>query len=99
MGSLVGVSENAKGRTCEVAAQMQTVIGRTKDCGICLDDGRISRRHCAITADETGFTVKDLGSVNGTFLNGQRLTPYLPHPLHDKDELQIGRIRLQVGIH
>ncbi len=54
-----------------------------------------------------GNSIQDYGilwqtgsaSANGTFLNGQRLTPYLPHPLHDGDELQIGRIRLQVGLH
>jgi pSer/pThr/pTyr-binding forkhead associated (FHA) protein len=59
----------------------------------------VSRRHARIQRQRTQFFIEDLGSANGTFLNGQRLTPYLPHPLHDGDDLQIGRIRLQVGIH
>jgi pSer/pThr/pTyr-binding forkhead associated (FHA) protein len=37
-----------------------------------------------------------VGSANGTFLNGQRLTPYLPHVLKDGDELQMGTVKLQV---
>ena len=42
--------------------------------------------------------VEDVGSANGTFLDGQRLTPYLPHVLKDGDELQLGRIKLKVVI-
>jgi pSer/pThr/pTyr-binding forkhead associated (FHA) protein len=59
----------------------------------------VSRRHARIQRQRTQFFVEDLGSANGTFLNGQRLTPYLPHPLHDGDELQAGRVRMQIGIH
>ena len=62
-------------------------------------EGGVSRRHARIQQQRTQYFIEDLGSANGTFLNGQRLTPYLPHPLHDGDELQIGRIRLQVGLH
>jgi pSer/pThr/pTyr-binding forkhead associated (FHA) protein len=39
-----------------------------------------------------------LGSANGTFLNSERLTPYLPHPLEDGYELQLGQVRLSVII-
>jgi len=44
------------------------------------------------------YLVEDVGSANGTFLNGQRLTPYLPHVLKDGDELQLGRVKLEVEI-
>ncbi|MEE8305763.1 MAG: FHA domain-containing protein [Gammaproteobacteria bacterium] len=37
-----------------------------------------------------------MGSANGTFLNGQRLTPYLPHPLQQGDEVQLGKLQLSV---
>ena len=70
-------------------------VDLTPDGGL---EGGVSRRHARVQRQRTQFFIEDLGSANGTFLNGQRLTPYLPHPLHDKDELQIGRIRLQVGI-
>lgn len=58
----------------------------------------VSRRHCKIHQQGSTYQVEDVGSANGTFLNGQRLTPYLPHVLHDGDELQLGHIRLEAII-
>ena len=65
----------------------------TSDGGL---EGGVSRRHCKIHQRGSAFLVEDVGSANGTFLNGQRLTPYLPHVLKDEDDLQVGRIRLRV---
>jgi pSer/pThr/pTyr-binding forkhead associated (FHA) protein len=62
-------------------------------------EGGVSRRHARIHKQKSQYFIEDLGSANGTFLNGQRLTPYLPHPLHDNDELQLGRVRIQVSVH
>jgi pSer/pThr/pTyr-binding forkhead associated (FHA) protein len=59
-------------------------------------EGGVSRRHTRIHKQKAQCFIEDLGSANGTFLNGQRLTPYLPHPLHDSDELQLGRVRIRV---
>lgn len=56
----------------------------------------ISRLHCKIHQRGSAYWVEDIGSANGTFLNGQRLTPYLPHALEDGDELQLGRVKLRV---
>ncbi len=61
-------------------------------------EGGVSRRHARIHKQKTQYFIEDLGSANGTFLNGQRLTPYLPHPLHDGDELQLGRVRIRVTV-
>jgi len=67
----------------------------TPDGGL---DGGVSRRHCKIHRRGSSYLVEDVGSANGTFLDGQRLTPYLPHVLKDGDALQLGRIELEVII-
>jgi len=60
-----------------------------------LDMG-VSRRHAKIVQRGGELFVEDVGSANGTFLNNQRLTPYLPYPLEEGDEIQIGRLRIRV---
>ncbi len=55
-----------------------------------------SRRHAKITRRGQEIFIEDLGSVNGTFLNGKRLTPYLQHPLTSGDEIQVGRLVFRV---
>jgi len=65
----------------------------TPDGGL---ESGVSRRHCKIHQRGATYLVEDVGSANGTFLNGQRLTPYLPHVLKDEDELQLGSIKVQV---
>ena len=56
------------------------LIGRAKECALRAGSEAISRRHCAIVQGETGWTVRDLGSRNGTLVNGARITgkPRLP---------------------
>jgi hypothetical protein len=56
-----------------------------------LDKG-VSRLHAAIHRTEDTLTVVDLGSSNGTHLNGQRLTPDQPRVLRDGDELRLGKL-------
>jgi hypothetical protein len=58
----------------------------------------VSRRHAHIFQVNKQFFIQDLGSTNGTFLNGQRLTPYLPRVLNDADELHLGNVRVNVQI-
>ena len=65
----------------------------TADGGL---EGGVSRRHAKIHQKGNRFFIEDVGSANGTFLNGQRLTPYLPHPLQTGDELQLGKLELSV---
>ncbi len=61
-------------------------------------EGGVSRHHCKIHQRGSTYLVEDVGSANGTFLNGQRLTPYLPHTLKDGDKLQLGHTLLEVII-
>jgi FHA domain-containing protein len=56
----------------------------------------VSRRHARIACRDHEIIIEDLGSVNGSFLNGKQLTPYLSHPLHNGDVLQLGKVSIKV---
>jgi hypothetical protein len=58
----------------------------------------VSREHACIFQREDAAEVTDLGSTNGTLLNGQRLAPYSPQPLSDGDHLQLGRLVIEVRL-
>jgi pSer/pThr/pTyr-binding forkhead associated (FHA) protein len=58
----------------------------------------VSRRHARIFRTDDGLAIEDLASLNGTFLNGQRLTPEIPYSIQDGDELQIGTLILTVNL-
>jgi pSer/pThr/pTyr-binding forkhead associated (FHA) protein len=65
--------------------------GRHPDSEIFLDDVTVSRRHAEFTRAEGGYTVSDVGSLNGTYVNRDRIDRVL---LSDGDEVQIGKYRL-----
>lgn len=69
----------------------KTTIGRHPDSDIFLDDVTVSRRHAEIVSNERTFTVSDVGSLNGTYLNRERIEEA---DLQSGDELQIGKFRL-----
>lgn len=56
----------------------------------------LSRRHAAIRWTGDGYEVLDLGSVNGTWLNEQRLAPHTSYPLPSRSHLRLGRMRILV---
>ena len=64
------------------------VIGRTRECSLVVDDPAVSRKHFEVVASENSYKWKDLGSTNGTFINGQKM---LSGELHPGDTVQIGR--------
>lgn len=66
-------------------------IGRSTDCDIVLHDGNVSRRHAEVRALGAGFALTDLGSTNGTTVNGARISE---QQLVDGDEIQIGSARI-----
>ena len=71
------------------------VIGRGASADWCLAELTLSRSHAAFGWDGERFFVEDLGSTNGTFVNGERSARVR---LRDGDEVQIGRLRLRVAI-
>jgi len=106
--SVLTVEMSATGRRVPLPPGGEAVLGRldatrgvfpdvdlTPDGGL---EGGVSRRHARVHQQKSQFFIEDLGSANGTFLNGQRLTPYLPHPLRDGDEVQLGRVRLRISV-
>jgi len=63
------------------------VIGRSADSVIQIHDSKISRHHCEIRCTPDGYFVRDLGSKNGTFVNGARITEAR---LRNNDRIQVG---------
>src|ERR1700729_1613894 len=69
-----------------------TMIGRNLDCDVVLQPKSVSRKHAAIVRRKVGFEIKDLGSLRGTHVNGQKLTQ--PLLLEDGSTVQIGDVLL-----
>jgi pSer/pThr/pTyr-binding forkhead associated (FHA) protein len=70
--------------------------GRHPDSDIFLDDVTVSRRHANIVRGADGYRVRDAGSLNGTYLNRERIEEA---KLSNGDELQIGRFKLVFVAH
>jgi len=68
-----------------------TTAGRHPDSDIFLDDVTVSRRHAEFYRHGAGFTVRDVGSLNGTYVNRERIEEA---ELTGGDEVQIGKFRL-----
>ncbi len=51
-----------------------TSVGRLPECSITIEDGNVSREHARIKPGSNGYVVQDLGSTNGTLVNGQRIS-------------------------
>jgi pSer/pThr/pTyr-binding forkhead associated (FHA) protein len=99
----VGVAELADGsgvlvvkRGPDVGAkyvldQDVTHLGRHPESEIFLDDITVSRRHAEVFRTSSGYTVKDVGSLNGTYVNRERIDEAV---LASGDELQVGKFKL-----
>lgn len=68
-----------------------TTAGRHPNAEIFLDDVTVSRKHAEFSRSEGQFSVTDLASLNGTYLNGKRVESV---PLSDGDEVQVGKFKL-----
>lgn len=77
-------------KVAEVKLKLPTVIGRGKGATVLLQHPLVSRQHCEITEQDGQLMVRDLGSLNGTFINNARLTE--PTPLPSGDLLSIGDV-------
>jgi phosphoserine phosphatase RsbU/P len=68
----------------------RTTLGRQVDCHVCLAGKQVSRQHALIVSDAGQHFVEDLGSSNGTYLNGRRIQPHIRVALTDRDTVQVG---------
>jgi hypothetical protein len=66
----------------------EAIIGRDTANYISINDAEISRKHAKLTRLEQGFAIEDLGSTNGTFINGQRIVAR--HALRPGDVISLG---------
>ncbi len=73
-----------------------TVLGRQPDCTICLPAKAVSRQHARIVKTAAGFHVEDLGSSNGTFVNGAKLPVQSPMTVTERDIIEVGPYRFSV---
>jgi len=107
---LTGTGGALEGQEFTFAGQVEVVIGRSRLCSLQLDDQAVSRQHCLLDVGGEGAWVRDLGSRNGTFVNGQDIGRLLRHAqtgepvvggfkrLHDGDELRLGDQAFRIGV-
>jgi signal transduction histidine kinase len=71
-GCLIGLTGACRGTRYVITGHL--VIGRTRSCGLRIDRSEVSRRHAELLLDGGRYLLRDLGSRNGTFVNGDRVT-------------------------
>ncbi|MCG3128803.1 MAG: hypothetical protein CHACPFDD_03696 [Phycisphaerae bacterium] len=73
----------------------RTVIGRRSDCSLRVPTGDVSRRHCEVDVIGDEIVVRDLGSANGTYVNGKRIAE---SELEAGDHLAVGPVHFVVQV-
>lgn len=85
VGALTPIAGQVKEK--QVINESEAVIGRDPKSGIVLSDHGVSRRHARIFQTDTDFVIEDLGSSNGTYVDG---VPIVSCVLHGGDSVQLG---------
>src|SRR5713101_9335286 len=83
----------ARGRKVQLRHET-TIVGRRRDCNLCIPSSEVSRRHCLLQFQDGCLTVEDLNSVNGTFLNEARIAD--KSVVYPGDRLFIGPVHFTV---
>ena len=87
---------NGKSNVRKVRIQADTIIGRSPDCQLKVASSQISRRHCQILVRDTVVAIKDLGSANGTYVNGRQVPPQIEIPLTPGTRVMLGPLQFTV---
>lgn len=85
-------SESQRGQEFEVTDAM--VMGRSEETDVVLDDPYASEFHLRLVAQENGLMLHDLGSTNGTYVNGRRVSA--PTQLRRGDTIQVGKTVMEI---
>lgn len=96
MDVILKVTKGSKVGAKIAVKKEEFLIGRSPECHLCAASTSISRRHCAITRNGTKVTIKDLGSRNGTLVNGEKAVGEVE--LQSGDEITIGSLGFLVTI-
>lgn len=84
---------NEKASVKELLLGPETYIGRSPECQLRISSSRISRKHCLICVDEKTVTVRDLGSSNGTILDGLTVAPGVDAIVRPGSKLVVGPMK------
>jgi hypothetical protein len=84
--------EGTAGRRMHDIKEGVVTVGRTPQSDIFLDDVTVSRKHAEIERGERGYRIRDVGSLNGTYVNRVRVDAV---DLRNGDEIQIGKYRFK----
>ncbi len=85
-------SDSQRGQ--EVVVNDVLVMGRSAEADVVLDDPYASEFHLRLVAQESGLMLHDLGSTNGTYVNGRRVTA--PTPMRKGDTIQVGKTVMEI---
>lgn len=92
--NLIVFKKNGNKKSFSVPSSV-TVIGRRQDCDLCIPISNVSRKHCQLNQDQGKLMVRDLGSTNGTLVNG---TAVKEAELQAGDKLAVGPLAFSVQI-
>ncbi len=92
MAKLIVLSEGLTGRSIELKSE-RTTIGRVEDNMFQIAEPSVSSHHCEVYLKDNTFVVKDLGSTNGTYIEGSQVTE---SPLKPGQTLRLGQVELRL---
>jgi pSer/pThr/pTyr-binding forkhead associated (FHA) protein len=96
MDVILKVLEGAKGGAKVTIKKPEFLIGRSQECHLCAGSSAVSRKHCAILRTDNRVAVKDLGSRNGTLVNGKKIEGEVE--LASGDEITVGPLKFLITL-
>jgi predicted component of type VI protein secretion system len=94
----VYVLEGSDAGRCFELQNSPLSVGRFPDNHIVLRDDFVSRKHVVIGKTDEGFFIQDLGSRNGTYVNGEKITPGVRVPVDERHFIAIGKTLMCLGM-